>query len=149
MRTCANIFPTEAPDERIWFTEVAARKCSDFDGRLVKNGESGQARRADWLVNTLIKNAKPEHVFYYELLLKERRWPDCQTEGSDSALYEPSADPAEPDRPRAAAAYIRGGAERGAGKRGGGYEDAAATPSWRTPPRRPSPAASGSRRASP
>ncbi len=59
-------------------------------------------------MNTLIKNVKPEHVFYYELLLKERREPECQTEGSDSALYEPSTDPAEPDRPRAAASYIWG-----------------------------------------
>ncbi len=115
--------PNRGEDERIWFTEVAARKCSDFDGRLVKNGESGQAKRADWLVNTLIKNVKPEHVFYYELLLKERRWPDCQTEGSDSALYEPSADPAEPDRPRAAAAYIQGGESAALGYEDGGYED--------------------------
>jgi hypothetical protein len=112
--------PNKGEDERIWFTEVAARKCSDFDGRLVKNGESGQARRADWLVNVLIKNAKPEHVFYYELLLKERRRPDCQTEGSDSALYEPSADPAEPDRPRAAAAYIQGGESAALGYEDGG-----------------------------
>jgi hypothetical protein len=115
--------PNRGEDERIWFTEVAARKCSDFDGRLVKNGESGQARRADWLVKVLIKNAKPEHVFYYELLLKERRRPDCQTEGSDSALYEPSADPAEPDRPRLAAGYIWGGASTALASAALGYED--------------------------
>jgi len=110
--------PNAGAGERIWFTEVAARKCTDFDGDLVENGEGGQARQADWLVNTLIKNAKPEHVFYYEFLLKERKRPDCQTEGSDSALYEPSADPAEPDRPRAAAAYIQGGESAAPG-----YED--------------------------
>jgi hypothetical protein len=115
--------PNKGVGERIWFTEVAARKCSDFDGRLVKNGESGQARRADWLVNVLIKNAKPEHVFYYEFLLKERRRPDCQTEGSDSALYEPSADPAEPDRPRLAAGYIWGGASTALASAALGYED--------------------------
>ena len=115
--------PNRGVDERIWFTEVAARKCSDFDGRLVKNGESGQARRADWLVNVLIKNAKPEHVFYYEFLLKERRRPDCQTEGSDSALYEPSADPAEPDRPRLAASYIWGGESTALESAALGYED--------------------------
>jgi len=90
----------------IWFTEVAARKCTDFDGDLVENGEAGQARQANWLVNTLIRNARPAHVFYYELLLREGREPKCETEGSDSALYVPSADPAEPDRPRQAAAYI-------------------------------------------
>jgi hypothetical protein len=100
--------PNKGEGAKIWFTEVAARKCSDFDKDLVENGEAGQARRASWLVNTLIENAKPEHVFYYEVLLRERRQPDCGTEGSDSALYEPSADPAEPDRPRPAAAYISG-----------------------------------------
>jgi hypothetical protein len=100
--------PNGGEGERIWFTEVAARRCSDFDGALVENGEAGQARRASWLVNTLVRNAKPEHVFYYEVLLREGKRPDCRTEGSDSALYEPSADPAEPDRPRLAAAYIWG-----------------------------------------
>jgi hypothetical protein len=100
--------PNGGAGEQIWFTEVAARKCSDFGGDLVENGEGGQARHADWLVNTLIKNVKPEHVFYYELLLREGRQPACETEGSDSALYVPSGDPAEPDRPRLAAAYIWG-----------------------------------------
>jgi hypothetical protein len=100
--------PNAGAGARIWFTEVAARKCTDFDGDLVENGEAGQARQADWLVNTLMRNAKPVHVFYYELLLKERKRPECQREGSDSALYEPSADPAEPDRPRLAASYIWG-----------------------------------------
>ncbi len=59
-------------------------------------------------MNTLIRNARPVHVFYYELLLREGREPSCETEGSDSALYVPSGDPAEPDRPRPAAAYIWG-----------------------------------------
>ncbi len=102
--------PNKGVGEQIWFTEIAARKCSDFDGRLVDNGEVGQAQRANWLVNTLMENVKPEHVFYYELLLGERRQPSCQSEGSDSALYTPSGDPAEPDRPRPAASYIWGGA---------------------------------------
>jgi hypothetical protein len=100
--------PNGGAGERIWFTEVAARKCTDFDGDLVENGEAGQARQANWLVNTLIGNARPAHVFYYELLLREGREPECETEGSDSALYVPSGDPAEPDRPRAAAGYIWG-----------------------------------------
>jgi hypothetical protein len=100
--------PDRGEGEQIWFTEVAARECTDFDGDLFENGEAGQARQADWLVNTLIKNAKPVHVFYYELLLREGREPECETEGSDSALYIPSGDPAEPDRPRPAAAYIWG-----------------------------------------
>ncbi|MGH2903105.1 MAG: hypothetical protein ACRDK7_05900 [Solirubrobacteraceae bacterium] len=101
--------PNGGAGERIWFTEVAAPICTDFAGRLVENGEAGQARRADWLVNTLIGNARPVHVFYYELLLREGREPQCASEGSDSALYVPSENPAEPDRPRLAAGYIWGG----------------------------------------
>jgi hypothetical protein len=112
--------PNGGKGERIWFTEVAARKCTDFDGDLVENGEGGQARQADWLVNTLIRNARPAHVFYYELLLREGREPSCETEGSDSALYVPSGDPAEPDRPRAAAGYIWGD---GAGSAPGGENE--------------------------
>jgi hypothetical protein len=117
--------PNAGAGERIWFTEVAARKCTDFDGDLVENGEAGQARQADWLVNTLIRNARPAHVFYYELLLRDGREPECETEGSDSALYVPSGDPAEPDRPRAAASYIWGAgapsAPGGAGEPGDAF----------------------------
>jgi hypothetical protein len=117
--------PNAGAGERIWFTEVAARKCTDFDGDLVENGEAGQARQADWLVNTLIRNARPAHVFYYELLLRDGREPECETEGSDSALYVPSGDPAEPDRPRAAAGYIWGAgapsAPGGAGEPGDAF----------------------------
>jgi hypothetical protein len=101
--------PDKGVGERIWFTEIAARKCSDFGGNLVENGEVGQARHANWLVNTLIKDVRPQHVFYYEFLLREGRRPSCESEGSDGALYAPSADSAEPDRPRLAASYIWGG----------------------------------------
>jgi len=117
--------PNGGAGERIWFTEVAARMCTDFDGDLVENGEAGQARQANWLVNTLIRNARPAHVFYYELLLREGREPSCETEGSDSALYVPSGDPAEPDRPRMAAGYIwgdgAGSAPGGAGEPGAAF----------------------------
>jgi hypothetical protein len=101
--------PDGGAGQQIWFTEIAARECSDFDGHLVDNGEAGQALRANWLVNTLMKNAQPEHVFYYELLLGERRQPSCIAEGLDGALYLPAGDPAEPDHPRLAASYIWGG----------------------------------------
>ena len=101
--------PNGGVGERIWFTEIAARKCSDFAGNLVENGEVGQARRASWLASTLISNVRPEHVFYYEFLLREGRQPSCESEGSDGALYMPNSDPAEPDRPRLAASYIWGG----------------------------------------
>jgi hypothetical protein len=108
-QTVREHLPNGGAGARIWFTEVAARTCTDFDGHLVENGEAGQARRAGWLVNTLMRNARPVHVFYYELLLRAGREPSCATEGSDSALYVPSGDPAEPDRPRVAAGYIWGG----------------------------------------
>jgi hypothetical protein len=101
--------PNKGAGEQIWFTEVAARRCSDFDGREVENGELGQAERAGWLVNTLIPEARPEHVFYYEFLLGGGRQPSCTSEGADGALYVPSIDPNEPDRPRPAASYIWGG----------------------------------------
>jgi hypothetical protein len=101
--------PNRGAGERIWFTEIAARECVDFNGHVVENGELGQSERADWLVNTLMRNAKPEHVFYYEFLLKDRRQPSCQSEGADGALYLPSGDGSTPDRPRGAASYIWGG----------------------------------------
>jgi hypothetical protein len=113
--------PDEGAGDQIWFTEIAARECSDFNGQLVENGEVGQAQRADWLVNTLMRNAKPEHVFYYEFLLEEHRQPSCQTEGSDGALYQPTDDPAEPDRPRLAASYIWNGDSEPLGYLGGAF----------------------------
>ncbi len=98
--------PNKGTGEQIWFTEIAARRCVDSGGQIVENGEVGQAERASWLVNTLMRNARPEHVFYYEFLLKDRRQPSCQSEGADGALYLPSGDPNAPDRARAAASYI-------------------------------------------
>jgi hypothetical protein len=98
--------PGKGVGEQIWFTEIAARRCSDFNRHEVENGELGQAERAGWLVNTLMHSAKPEHVFYYEFLLSKHRQPSCQSEGSDGALYLPSIDRNAPDRPRPAASYI-------------------------------------------
>ncbi|MGN6257567.1 MAG: hypothetical protein ACTHN3_07440 [Solirubrobacterales bacterium] len=89
---------------RIWFTEVAARRCT----ASTNNGEGGQGERAGWLVNNLMPFASPEHVFYYEFLLRERKEPSCGE--VDDALYAPSGDPNAPDRPRPAASYVYGGA---------------------------------------
>jgi hypothetical protein len=102
--------PDKGVGEQIWFTEISARECTDFDGHEAENGESGQAERANWLVSTLMRTVKPEHVFYYEFLLGENRLPSCTSEGWDGALYLPSGDPAEPDYPRLAAGYIWGAA---------------------------------------
>ncbi len=54
---------------RIWFTEIAARRCTDYGGRLADDGEGGQAARSRWLVDTLIPSVRPEHVFYFEFCL--------------------------------------------------------------------------------
>ena len=104
---------------QIWFTEIAARACTDYGGRLVENGAGGQAERAAWLVDTLMRNREPEHVFYNVFLLADGRRPSCSSEREDDALYVPGtsagagadaaggAGGAAPrDTPRAAAGYI-------------------------------------------
>ncbi|HEV3070364.1 MAG TPA: hypothetical protein VGY76_02940 [Solirubrobacteraceae bacterium] len=101
--------PNGGAGDQLWFTEVAARKCRDFNGDFVENGETGQAERAEWLVNMLMHNRRPEHVFYYEFLLKEHRQPDCRTEGADDALYLPGSGIDAAERPRPAASYIWSG----------------------------------------
>lgn len=94
----------------LWFTEVAARTCTDYGGELRVNGEAGQAERVRWLLDTLMPFAGPAHVFYYTFLLADRRVPACtRGEPEDDALYLPGADPGVPDVPRTAAAYAQGG----------------------------------------
>lgn len=96
--------PNKGRGDRIWFSEVAARKCTASNN----NEEAGQAERARWLVDTLMRHQKPEHVFYWEFLLKDRLHPTCAE--TDDALYVPSGGaPAAEDRPRPAAAFIYGG----------------------------------------
>jgi hypothetical protein len=95
----------EGAGYRIWFTEVAARRCKPGG----ENGEAGQASRASYLVNTLMPSAQAEHVFYYEFLLGNNGHPSCGE--YDGALYVPSeGDPYAQDRPRPAASYIFGNA---------------------------------------
>jgi hypothetical protein len=95
---------------QLWFTEIAARACTDYGGRLVENGAGGQAERAAWLVDTLMRNRRPVHVFYNVFLLADHRRSSCFSESEDDALYLPGAAPggsaAGPDVPRAAAGYI-------------------------------------------
>jgi hypothetical protein len=98
--------PNEGSGDQIWFTEVAARYCTQTGN----NGEIGQANRAKWLVNTLMVNHHAEHVFYYEFLFKEHRLTPC--EEYDDALYVPSSDPSAPDAPRPAARYIFNGTDQ-------------------------------------
>ncbi|HEY3830236.1 MAG TPA: hypothetical protein VGL57_13670 [Solirubrobacteraceae bacterium] len=108
--------PNGGTGVRIWFTEIAARKCTDYNGDLKEYGEAGQARRAEWLVDTLMRNHPPEHAFYYDFLLGGYRQPSCAAEREDGALYVPGGDPPRvEDRPRAAAGIIWGGAGLAAG----------------------------------
>ncbi len=101
--------PGGGAGERIWFTEIAARRCTDYGGRLIDGGVAGQAEQARWLVDTLMPDSRPEHVFYFGFLAGERRQPSCLAEREDDALYEPSSDASAPDVPRPAASYMWGG----------------------------------------
>jgi hypothetical protein len=109
--------PGAGAGKRIWFTEIAARRCTDYGGELRENGAGGQAERARWLVAELMRDTRPEHVFYFGFLPGERRQPSCSSEREDDALYEPSAEASDPDVPRPAASYVWGG---GAGALSGG-----------------------------
>jgi hypothetical protein len=96
--------PNKGIGDQIWFTEIAARKCI----KNTDNGELGQAERAKWLVDTLMYKQKPEHVFYWEFLLADRKQPTCGE--TDDALYVPSGgDSSTEDRPRPAASFIYDG----------------------------------------
>jgi hypothetical protein len=98
--------PHNGAGEQIWFTEIAARVCTNYRGHLSENGQAGQANRTRWLVDTLMRNRRPEHVFYYAFLLGERHQPSCSEGPEDGALYEPSIAPNAPDTPRPAASYV-------------------------------------------
>ncbi|HVR05899.1 MAG TPA: hypothetical protein VMS02_07635 [Solirubrobacteraceae bacterium] len=99
--------PREGAGAQVWITEIAARRCTDYGGVARSYGEAGQARRAAWLADTLLRNRSPANTFYYEFLLAGRRQPGCSAgEPEDDALYEPAAPPSLLDRPRAAARLI-------------------------------------------
>lgn len=97
--------PDAGSGERIWFTEVGAYRC-EGGAQPEFLGERAQARDASWLVNRLMPEIQPLHVFYYEFLFREHRPPPCDRSDSDTALYAPSGDRGALDVPRAAASYI-------------------------------------------
>ena len=108
--------PGEGAGAQVWITEIAARRCTDYGGELAEHGEAGQALRARWLVDTLLRDHPPAHAFYYAFLLGDRRQPSCGSEPEDGALYvpvgpgeAPSGYPGPLDRPRPAARFIWGG----------------------------------------
>jgi hypothetical protein len=101
--------PGAGAGERIWFTEVGAYRC-EGGARPALFGERSQARDASWLVNRLMAEIQPAHVFYYEFLFKDGRPPPCDRSDSDTALYAPSGDRGGAlDIARAAASYIYDG----------------------------------------
>ena len=90
--------PNGGAGDQIWFTEIAARKCKGSEDY----GVMAQAEKARYLVSTLIPYAKPEHVFYWSFLYKNREQEPC----TDTALYVPGGDPNAWDEPRPGAAFI-------------------------------------------
>ncbi len=94
--------PSPATDQ-IWFTEVGAYYCEA--GRTY--GEQAQAEQARFLVDELIPEIRPAHVFYYELAAGHDQPPACNSEQDDTALYAP-ARPGGPLLARAAAGIIFG-----------------------------------------
>lgn len=97
--------PEAGAGERIWFTEVGAYRCQG-GARPALLGERAQALDASWLVNSLMPEIRPAHVFYYEFLFKDHRPPPCDRSDSDTALYVPAGDRNGADIARAAASYI-------------------------------------------
>jgi hypothetical protein len=97
--------PEAGAGERIWFTEIGAYRC-EGGARPVLLGEHAQAHAAAWLVDRLMPEIGPVHVFYYEFLFKDRRPPPCDRSDSDTALYAPGDDRDGVDLARAAASYI-------------------------------------------
>ena len=97
--------PEAGAGERIWFTEIGAYRC-EGGARPTLLGERAQALDASWLVNRLMPEIQPAHVFYYEFLFKGRRPPPCDRSDSDTALYVPGGDRNGADIARAAASYI-------------------------------------------
>jgi hypothetical protein len=85
VRAFDDALPNRASD-RIWFTEVGAYYCEA--GHLY--GERSQAEQAGFLVDNLIPEFQPEHVFYYELAWHYDEPPACNSEQDDTALYAAS-----------------------------------------------------------
>jgi hypothetical protein len=84
--TTVRAFEDALPDpsaDRIWFTEVGAYYCEA--GRTY--GAQSQAEQARFLVDDLIPEFQPAHVFYYELAWRYDEPPACDSQQDDTALY--------------------------------------------------------------
>ncbi len=69
--------------DRIWFTEVGAYYCED--GRAY--GKASQEQQARFLVERLMPEFQPAHVFYYELAWRYDEPSPCNSQRDDTALY--------------------------------------------------------------
>ncbi len=73
--------------DRIWFTEVGAYYCEN--GRTY--GQISQEQQARFLVERLMPEFQPAHVFYYELAWRYDEPPPCNSQQDDTALYAASS----------------------------------------------------------
>lgn len=83
-------FKDALPDpttDSLWFTEVGAYYCEA--GHLY--GQRSQAEQASFLVDDLIPEFQPAHVFYYELAWRYDEPPACDSQQDDTALYAASS----------------------------------------------------------
>jgi Glycosyl hydrolase catalytic core len=85
MTSFRDALPNSATD-RIWFTEVGAYYCEAGN----TYGEGLQASQAGFLVDKLIPEFRPAHVFYYEIAAGDDAPPACNSEQDDTALYTAS-----------------------------------------------------------
>jgi hypothetical protein len=74
--------PSPATDN-IWFTEVGAYYCESGELR----GPELQADNARYLVEHLIPEFQPVHVFYYQAAWPSDEPPPCDSQALDTALY--------------------------------------------------------------
>jgi hypothetical protein len=94
--------PDPATDH-IWFTEVGAYYCESG----TTYGEQAQDQQARFLMDDLMPEFQPEHVFYYELAWRYDESPPCGSGQADTALYA-AASHNGPLSARAAASVVFG-----------------------------------------
>jgi hypothetical protein len=73
----------DAATDSIWFTEVGAYYCEAG----AAYGEGPQIQQARFLVDELMPEFQPEHVFYYEMAWRYDEPPPCADGQADTALY--------------------------------------------------------------
>ncbi|HSZ05504.1 MAG TPA: hypothetical protein VK778_09935 [Solirubrobacteraceae bacterium] len=82
LRSFREALPSPATDH-IWFTEAGAYYCEA--GRTY--GERSQEEQARFLMDDLMPEFQPTHVFYYDIASSYGEPPACDSQQSDTALY--------------------------------------------------------------